>query len=124
MGGLISLYGFLRTPDMFGFAGVMSPSLWFARGAIFADVNAYVGGTAACISTREPLEGRGQVRQTREMVAAAAAQGAVTRGCSFATSRIAAAGTTKRPGRGRFERAMRWLLPKTDRERIGSRNLQ
>ena len=25
MGGLISLYGFLRRPDVFGFAGVMSP---------------------------------------------------------------------------------------------------
>lgn len=35
MGGLISLYGFFRHPTIFGFAGVMSPSLWFARGAIF-----------------------------------------------------------------------------------------
>ena len=31
MGGLISLYAFLTRPDVFGFAGVMSPSLWFAR---------------------------------------------------------------------------------------------
>ncbi len=38
MGGLISLYGFFRHPDLFGFAGVMSPSLWFARGAIFGTV--------------------------------------------------------------------------------------
>jgi predicted alpha/beta superfamily hydrolase len=28
MGGLISLYAFFRYPEMFGFAGVMSPSLW------------------------------------------------------------------------------------------------
>ena len=30
MGGLISLYAFFRYPSVFGFAGVMSPSLWFA----------------------------------------------------------------------------------------------
>ena len=35
MGGLISLYAYFRHPDIFGFAGVMSPSLWFANGAIF-----------------------------------------------------------------------------------------
>ena len=35
MGGLISLYAFLRHPGIFGFCGAMSPSLWFARGAIF-----------------------------------------------------------------------------------------
>ena len=34
MGGLISLYAFFRRRDIFGFAGVMSPSLWFARGAV------------------------------------------------------------------------------------------
>ena len=38
MGGLISLYAFLRRPETFGFAGVMSPSLWFARSAIFDTV--------------------------------------------------------------------------------------
>jgi predicted alpha/beta superfamily hydrolase len=35
MGGLISLYAFFRHPETFGFAGAMSPSLWFARGAIY-----------------------------------------------------------------------------------------
>ncbi len=35
MGGLISLYAFFRFPAVFGFAGVMSPSLWFAGGAIY-----------------------------------------------------------------------------------------
>src|SRR3954469_17512189 len=35
MGGLISLYAFFRRSDVFGFAGVMSPALWFANGAIF-----------------------------------------------------------------------------------------
>jgi predicted alpha/beta superfamily hydrolase len=35
MGGLISLYAFFRNPETFGVAGVMSPALWFADGAIF-----------------------------------------------------------------------------------------
>lgn len=38
MGGLISLYGFFHHPAVFGFAGVMSPSLWFANRAIFGYV--------------------------------------------------------------------------------------
>jgi predicted alpha/beta superfamily hydrolase len=36
MGGLISLYGFFRHPDVFGLVGAMSPSLWFANRAIFS----------------------------------------------------------------------------------------
>ncbi|MCG8346536.1 MAG: hypothetical protein MI924_01990 [Chloroflexales bacterium] len=35
MGGLISLYGFFRFTDYFGFVGAMSPALWFAGGAMF-----------------------------------------------------------------------------------------
>jgi predicted alpha/beta superfamily hydrolase len=35
MGGLISLYAYFCRPEIFGFAGVMSPSLWFAQEAIF-----------------------------------------------------------------------------------------
>lgn len=38
MGGLISLYGFFSRPEAFGFAGVMSPALWFARGRIMGYV--------------------------------------------------------------------------------------
>lgn len=40
MGGLLSLYAFFQRSDTFGFAAVMSPSLWFARGAIFDWVRA------------------------------------------------------------------------------------
>lgn len=35
MGGLISLYGFFARPETFGFAGVMSPALWFGGREIF-----------------------------------------------------------------------------------------
>jgi predicted alpha/beta superfamily hydrolase len=38
MGGLISLYGFLTQPAVFGFAGVFSPALWFGDNAIFRRV--------------------------------------------------------------------------------------
>ena len=34
MGGLISLYAFFRHADVFGFAAALSPSLWFADGAL------------------------------------------------------------------------------------------
>lgn len=35
MGGLISLYAFLRRPDLFGATGALSPSLWYANRAVF-----------------------------------------------------------------------------------------
>jgi predicted alpha/beta superfamily hydrolase len=35
MGGLISLYGYYRCPEVFGFAGVVSPALWFGNAGIF-----------------------------------------------------------------------------------------
>jgi predicted alpha/beta superfamily hydrolase len=35
MGGLISLYGYFRRPETFGFVAALSPSLWFADRAIF-----------------------------------------------------------------------------------------
>lgn len=35
MGGLISMFAFFHRPDVFGFAGVMSPSLWFAQESMF-----------------------------------------------------------------------------------------
>jgi predicted alpha/beta superfamily hydrolase len=46
MGGLISLYAFFQRRDVFGFAGVMSPSLWFANGAMLAwiDRQPFAGG--------------------------------------------------------------------------------
>jgi isoamylase len=40
MGGLFSLYAFFRRPDLFGAAGVMSPSLWFGRERVFGFIEA------------------------------------------------------------------------------------
>ncbi|MGH7472074.1 MAG: alpha/beta hydrolase [Longimicrobiales bacterium] len=36
MGGLISLYGFFARSHVFGFAGVMSPSLWYGERKVFS----------------------------------------------------------------------------------------
>jgi predicted alpha/beta superfamily hydrolase len=35
LGGLISLYGVFLEPGVFGFAGALSPALWYARRAVF-----------------------------------------------------------------------------------------
>jgi hypothetical protein len=40
MGGLISLYAWLRWPDVFGLAAVMSPALWYGRSRLFEFVEA------------------------------------------------------------------------------------
>jgi predicted alpha/beta superfamily hydrolase len=40
MGGLLSLYAFFRYPSVFGRAGVMSPSVWFAQRAILDYIGA------------------------------------------------------------------------------------
>ena len=40
MGGLISLYAFFRYPQVYGFVGALSPSLWFAERAIFPVIEA------------------------------------------------------------------------------------
>jgi len=71
MGGLISLYAFFRRPEIFGNAGVMSPSLWFADRAIFPFVE---GATAAPgkiyldVGTREGMQTVSDVRHLREVL--------------------------------------------------------
>ena len=46
MGALISLYAFFERSDVFGFAGVMSPALWFGRRQIYDYLTSmkHVGG--------------------------------------------------------------------------------
>jgi isoamylase len=69
MGGLISLYGFFRYREIFGFAGVMSPSLWFAGRAIFDALRAapLVPGTIYLDIGR--LEGPEELVDFRQMCA-------------------------------------------------------
>ena len=81
MGGLISLYAWLKRADVFGLAGAMSPSLWFGRDEFFAFVESaglargrrlYLDvGTAEGVGTlrdaralRSALRARGMDRRT------------------------------------------------------------
>ncbi len=67
LGGLISLYGFFRHPGRYGFAGVLSPALWFGGGAIFPFVASapYVRGRIYLdVGARE---GEGTLANAREM---------------------------------------------------------
>lgn len=45
MGGLISTYAAFTRPETYGFAGALSPSFWFADGAIFPVVEAALAGS-------------------------------------------------------------------------------
>ena len=67
LGGLISLYAFFEAPDIFGFAGVLSPALWFAHREIFRTVSAadyHPGRIYLDVGTKE---GWGTVRNARRM---------------------------------------------------------
>lgn len=67
LGGLISLYAFFRHPGAFGFAGVMSPSLWWAGGAIFPFVEQYPRWGGKVYLDIGTGEGRSHVRDARLM---------------------------------------------------------
>jgi predicted alpha/beta superfamily hydrolase len=65
MGGLISMYGFLRRPDIFGFAGVMSPSFWITGGKLLdyaASLPAYPGKVYLDIGIKEISWRRGATK--------------------------------------------------------------
>ena len=64
MGGLISLYAFFHYRQVFGLCGAMSPSLWFAREAIFNALtpHTYVPGrTYLDVGSREVARRRTRV---------------------------------------------------------------
>lgn len=71
MGGLISLYAFFRRPDVFGKAGAMSPSLWFADRAVFPFVEAAPhtpGKLYLDVGTEEGEQTVADVRRLRELL--------------------------------------------------------
>ncbi|MBA3259163.1 MAG: alpha/beta hydrolase [Gemmatimonadales bacterium] len=73
MGGLISLYALFRYPGAFGAAGVLSPSLWFAGGAIFSDIerSRFVPARIYLdIGTSEGPEHVGNARRMRDLLLA------------------------------------------------------
>ncbi|MEM8556985.1 MAG: alpha/beta hydrolase-fold protein [Bacteroidota bacterium] len=71
MGGLISLYAFLKRPDVFGHAGVMSPSLWFADRGIFPivrDTPRHPGRIYLDVGTKEGASTVADCRRLRRLL--------------------------------------------------------
>lgn len=71
MGGLISLYGFFRHPEVFGFCAALSPALWFARAALFAYIRrapVNPGLLALDVGTQEGPATLADVRQLGELL--------------------------------------------------------
>jgi predicted alpha/beta superfamily hydrolase len=73
MGGLLSLYGFFRRPEIFGFCASLSPSLWFADRAIFPLVETapFIPGRIYLdIGTEEGSASLANARRMRELLLA------------------------------------------------------
>jgi len=71
MGGLISLYAFFRRPETFGFAGVMSPALWFGGRGIFDYVKGKThtpGRIYLDIGTNEGTEALNDARRMKSLL--------------------------------------------------------
>ena len=83
MGGLFSLYAWLRRPDAFSLAGVMSPSLWFARDRLFDFVETVPLPRGRIYLDVGTAEGAGTLRDVRTLRAILEAKGA-REGESFA----------------------------------------
>ena len=75
LGGLISLYAFFRAPETFGFAGTMSPSLWFAGRAMVSYVERDGNPPGRLYVDVGTEEGAGTIRDARELVAILHAKG-------------------------------------------------
>ena len=73
MGGLISLYGLYRFADVFGAAGVMSPSLWYAGRSILDYVDTWsalaVGRLYLDIGLQESKAAVADTRALRDLLA-------------------------------------------------------
>lgn len=67
LGGLISLYAFFRAPETFGFAGAMSPSLWFAARAMLTYIARDGNPPGRLYVDAGTEEGASTVRDAREL---------------------------------------------------------
>ena len=67
MGGLVSLYAFFRAPETFGFAGAMSPALWFAERAILRYVERDGAPTGRIYLDVGTEEGAGTLRDAQQL---------------------------------------------------------
>jgi predicted alpha/beta superfamily hydrolase len=67
MGGLISLYSFFRASETFGFAGAMSPSLWFGGRALIDYVRTNGSPAGRLYVDAGTAEGGGTVKDAAEL---------------------------------------------------------
>jgi predicted alpha/beta superfamily hydrolase len=110
LGGLISLYAFFRHPGVFGFAGVMSPALWWADRAILDYVAGYARWGGRIYLDIGTAEGRAQVRNARLMVRLLRRSAErPRRNLMYVEDRGAV--HHESAWSARFERAVRFLLP-------------
>jgi predicted alpha/beta superfamily hydrolase len=110
MGALISLYALFRQPRTFGAAGVLSPSLWFAGGAIFSDIDRAAVVPARIYLDIGALEGAEHVANARRMRDLLQAKGyRIGRDLRWLESRSGR--HDERSWGRRFARALPWLLP-------------
>ncbi len=73
LGGLLSLYAHFSRPDTFGTSAVLSPSLWFADGAIhgyISDAPAVGGRMYLDVGTEEGPDAVADVRRLRDQLLA------------------------------------------------------
>jgi predicted alpha/beta superfamily hydrolase len=111
MGGLISLYGFLRHPDVFGFAGGMSASLWHAQRAVLGYARDAPRWSGRCYLDVGTEEGRRTVADARVMARLLRRKALRSRGhLLFVEDR--GARHHEAAWAARFETAIRFLLPR------------
>jgi len=126
MGGLISLYAYFTRPGRFGSAGAMSPSLFFAGGALFdlarrarrprlpsgriyLDVGTGEGRRARRAARRPPKSASGAMRRLRRLAAILARRGYI-RGESLLVLEEAGGEHDEAAWAGRLPGALRFLL--------------
>ena len=76
MGGLFSLYAWVRRPDVFSLGGMMSPSLWFGRDRLFDFVETSPLPRGRVYLDVGTAEGAGTLRDARTLRAILEAKGA------------------------------------------------
>lgn len=115
MGGLISLYAFFRYPEVFGFAGAMSPSLWFADRAIFPFIEAAAFVPGKLYLDAGTAEGPGGLRDVRDLRTLLIPKGYHRAHDNKLYVEDEGAGHHEAAWGRRLREALRFLVPRADR---------
>jgi predicted alpha/beta superfamily hydrolase len=119
MGGLISLYAFFRYRHAFGFAGVMSPSLWFADRAVlkWVERQPFAGGRIYIdVGMKEGQKTLDDVLRLRDILEAKGYRNLHDLMCVVDT----AGDHSERAWARRLHRVLRFLLGLTEKKRVAS----